>query len=73
MTKFPGGPGVKVFAGVSLILGSTAYHIFGSSGNGKQGEHMFSQEKPESIARLQEQQHKDYIEEKKAAAAKGGR
>ena len=70
MTKLPGGPGVKVFAGVSLILATTGYHVFGNSAGGKQGEHLFSQERPEAIVKAQEKQHKDYIEEKKARQEK---
>ena len=64
--KFPGGPGVKVFAGVSTILFITGYPIFLKSTGGKQGEHYFSPERPEQITAARERARKEYMEKRKA-------
>lgn len=66
MKKFPGSQGTKVFLGVSLIVVGTGYPLFKSSSGGKQGEHYFSQERPEQIVRAQEKQKKEYRELRKA-------
>lgn len=66
MQKFPGSPGVKIFGVVSTLLVVTAYPIFKKPAGGKQGEHYFSQEKPEQIAAAQERARKEYQEARKA-------
>ena len=71
MAKLPGGMQTKVFLGTSIILAATGYHVFYSSGKegGRQGEHMFSQEKPEVVVRSQELQRQRYREQQQQAAA----
>ena len=66
MQRFPGSPGLKVFAGVSTILFITGYPIFLKSSGGKQGEHYFSQERPEQIVAARERARKEYMEARKA-------
>ena len=66
MQRFPGGPGVKVFVGVSTILFATGYPIFLKSSGAKQGEHYFSQERPEQIVAAQERARREYQEARKA-------
>jgi len=64
--KFPGSPGVKVFAGVTLILAISGRNtVFKSSSSGKQGEHYFSQERPEQVVQAQEKSRKEYMEARK--------
>jgi len=58
---------VKVFVAVSTILAVSAYPIFKEPKQGaKQGEHYFSQERPEAIHKAQEQQRKDYKAKERA-------
>lgn len=63
---------MKVFVGVSTVLLVTAYPIFFSSKGGEQGEHYFSQEKPEAIARAQETAQQEYREKLKQRREEGG-
>jgi hypothetical protein len=57
---------MKVFAVVGTILVVTAIPIFGKRPGGEQGEHYFSQERPEAIVKAQERANKEGIEKRKA-------
>ncbi|CAB9522306.1 expressed unknown protein [Seminavis robusta] len=66
LAKYPGSPGFKVFVAVSTILVVTGYPIYRSTVGGKQGEHYFSQERPEQIVKAQERSKREYREKRKA-------
>lgn len=67
LTKFPGGPQVKIVGAVTIIMVATAYPIFKTPKEGTgQGQHYFSQERPEQIVKAQERDAKEYKEQRKA-------
>lgn len=59
--KIPGGPNIKVFLGVTVMVGLCAIPVF-SKPNEKRGHDLFSQEKPEAVVasteRLQREHYK---------------
>ena len=59
LQRLPGSRGTKVLATTLLIVVGTGYQTF-RKGNGRQGEDLFSQDRPESIRAAEEQQRRQW-------------
>jgi hypothetical protein len=57
--RLPGNRGSKVFIASVALLGIVGLPVFGFTINGKQGEDLFSSDRPESIRTGQEQNRKE--------------
>ncbi len=61
--KIPGGPNIKVFIGVTVMVGLCAVPVF--SKNQKRGHDLFSQEKPEAVVASTERLQREHYKKKR--------